>query len=176
MNQVVSSETVTRPGGGRVAVAKAQTLTSVLLLLALPFLGIALLNDTTPNRLMAAAVVAVVGLAVFRASRMGLFVSRDSVDVVNFLSQGSFDRSSVQIEFEGELSQWPGDDIPAAIRTGVTPPGELSDSAHVSQTAPSIRALYVGDDSGERIRVNVVPSYGDRANRIVEDLRSALDD
>lgn len=85
------------------------------------------------------------------------------------------DRESVRVEWEGEASQWPGDDIPAAIRNGVTPPAQLGESGHVNQTAPAMKALCLPTPpASERARVAVATFIWKPSRDIVKDLDEAL--
>jgi len=94
---------------------------------------------------------------------MRLALSGDRVEVVNFLSSASFNVHTVKIDVKEEASNWPRDDIPAAVR-------EPSSDGSV----PNINALYLSDGDGRRIRVGVAPSYGGRTAIIVDDLRAAI--
>jgi len=153
-----------RSNAARVAVAKAQLGPFVFLILFfLPIVGFALSASAFAVQLVAIAGLVLSGVAAVRAAKMGLFLTPEAVEVVNFFGEHSFDRETVKIELVDEASSWPADDIPAAMK-------ESS-----GNETPAISMLYLSDASGQRARVQVAPSYGSRTTRIVRDLWVALD-
>ena len=152
------------PNVARVTIARAPLAPFIFLVLFfLPILGLALTAAAFTVQLVAIASLALTIAAAVRASKMGLFLTKDSVEVVNFFGEHSLDRKTIRIELEDEASSWPADDIPAAMR-------EASGT-----DAPPVTSLYLSDESGQRARVGVAPSFGSRSAEIVRDLWSALD-
>ncbi len=112
-----------------------------------------------------AIAITMVLFSAVRVRAMRLAVDDASVEVANFFTTHRLELASVQIESEETTSLWPADDIPAS-QTQVT----------VGDDAPDFGELFLSDRSGARVKVGLVPSYGQRRAEIVRDLRAAVKD
>lgn len=148
--------------GGETVVAELSRATvrvGVVLLLVFPALALVWFNLSVVNAASAILLLILASLIDSRAGAMRLAVGSGGVKVVNFFSSHVFALDTVRIEAEQETSPWPADDVPAAMN---------------KREAPRVGALYISDDSSERVRVGVVPSYGGRMGTIVQDLNLAV--
>ncbi len=109
-------------------------------------------------------VLIAMGIAVvYRMRQMKLSVTRSSVVVVNFWRY-ELDLGSVRIVDEKDLA-WPKNDVGDPNTTSVGMPTGASAGG---------RALYLMDDSGQKVRVRLAPVYGNRLDTISEDLYRAV--
>lgn len=152
--------------GGRLqdtVIAEASWVARVLPLATFVVAGaLAMFVASTFAGAFVAFLFVVVGLAIdWRIRAMRLAVTTAGVHVVNFASEHTFGLDTVRLETEEEASQWPADDLPAAMK-------------NTSGEEPKIGSLYLADGAGKRMKVAVAPSYGYRRITIVEDLKIAI--
>ncbi len=86
-------------------------------------------------------------------AEMKLSVTSESVVVVNFASRKYLDLTTVQIVDQAHPLTWPVDD---------------------TERERAARALYLTDESGQRVRVAVAPSRGHQLDTIAEALYRAI--
>ena len=110
------------------------------------------------------ALIAMGIAVVYRMRQMKLSVNRMSVVVVN-LWRHELELDSVRIVDEKDQMAWPKNDVGEPNTTSVGFPTGASAGG---------RALYLLDDSGQKVRVRLAPVYGNRLDTITEDLYRAV--